>query len=87
MAIDELFVGGRYGRHLHLKWNPKMISWRNFFLVLNQVVHFYNTRDTNPEFWYPGSGGSGTPVGNPDYALQPNHVPGARLPGSMTDRL
>jgi squalene-hopene/tetraprenyl-beta-curcumene cyclase len=40
MCIDELFVGGRYGRHLHLKWNPKMISWRNFFLVMNQVVHF-----------------------------------------------
>src|SRR5690348_10065671 len=40
MCIDELFVGGRYGRHLHLKWNPKVISWRNFFLVLNKVVHF-----------------------------------------------
>jgi squalene-hopene/tetraprenyl-beta-curcumene cyclase len=40
MGIDELFVGGRYGRHLHLKWNPSLISWRNFFLVLNQVVHF-----------------------------------------------
>ena len=40
MGIDELFVGGRYGKHLHLKWNPRLISWRNFFLVLNQVVHF-----------------------------------------------
>src|SRR6185312_2441969 len=40
MHIDELFVGGRYGKHLHLKWNPKLISWRNFFLVLNQTVHF-----------------------------------------------
>ncbi|MBZ5522688.1 MAG: squalene--hopene cyclase [Acidobacteriia bacterium] len=40
MGIEELFVGGRHGRHLHLKWNPKMLSWRNFFLVLNQVVHF-----------------------------------------------
>src|SRR5947209_11039714 len=40
MGIDELFVGGRHGRHLHLKWNPKMLSWRNFFLVLNQVIHF-----------------------------------------------
>jgi squalene-hopene/tetraprenyl-beta-curcumene cyclase len=40
MAIDELFVNGRYGKHLHLKWNPKKISWRNFFLVLNKVVHF-----------------------------------------------
>jgi squalene-hopene/tetraprenyl-beta-curcumene cyclase len=40
MGIDELFVGGRYGKHLHLKWNPSLVSWRNFFLVLNQVVHF-----------------------------------------------
>lgn len=40
MGIDELFVGGRHGRHLHLKWDTKTISWRNFFLVLNQVVHF-----------------------------------------------
>ncbi|HET9182863.1 MAG TPA: squalene--hopene cyclase [Candidatus Angelobacter sp.] len=40
MAIDELFVGGRYGKHLHLKWNPRLVSWRNFFLVLNKVVHF-----------------------------------------------
>jgi squalene-hopene/tetraprenyl-beta-curcumene cyclase len=40
MCIDELFVGGRHGRHLHLKWSPKAVSWRNFFLVANQVVHF-----------------------------------------------
>jgi squalene-hopene/tetraprenyl-beta-curcumene cyclase len=40
MGIDELFVGGRHGTHLHLKWAQKKISWRNFFLVLNRVVHF-----------------------------------------------
>jgi squalene-hopene/tetraprenyl-beta-curcumene cyclase len=40
MGIDELFVGGRHGNHLHLKWAQKRISWRNFFLVLNRVVHF-----------------------------------------------
>ena len=40
MGIDELFVGGRHGKHLHLKWAAKAISWRNFFLVLNRVVHF-----------------------------------------------
>jgi squalene-hopene/tetraprenyl-beta-curcumene cyclase len=40
MGIDELFVGGRHGRHLHLKWTSEKISWRNFFLVLNRVVHF-----------------------------------------------
>jgi squalene-hopene/tetraprenyl-beta-curcumene cyclase len=40
MNIDELFVGGRHGKHLHLKWAKKKLSWRNFFLVLNRVVHF-----------------------------------------------
>ena len=40
MGVDELFVGGRHGKHLHLKWAAKKISWRNFFLVLNRVVHF-----------------------------------------------
>jgi squalene-hopene/tetraprenyl-beta-curcumene cyclase len=40
MCIDELFVGGRHGKHLHLKWTVNKISWRNFFLVLNRVVHF-----------------------------------------------
>src|SRR5246500_5254583 len=40
MGIDELFVDGRHGKHLHLKWAAKKISWRNFFLVLNRVVHF-----------------------------------------------
>jgi squalene-hopene/tetraprenyl-beta-curcumene cyclase len=40
MGIDELFVGGRHGSHLHLKWTAKKVSWRNFFLVLNRVVHF-----------------------------------------------
>lgn len=31
---------------------------------LNQVVHFYNTRDTNPQIWYPTVGG--TPKATPD---------------------
>lgn len=49
------------------------------FHSLDQVLHFYNTRDTNPEYWYPGSGGSGAPVKNPTYALQPTYVPGATV--------
>jgi squalene-hopene/tetraprenyl-beta-curcumene cyclase len=40
MCIDEIFVGGRHGRHLHLRWTEKHITWRNFFLVLNTLVHF-----------------------------------------------
>ncbi|HLW53612.1 MAG TPA: squalene--hopene cyclase [Candidatus Angelobacter sp.] len=48
MGIDELFVGGRHGRHLHLKWNLKKISWRNFFLVLNQLIHFCERFNIRP---------------------------------------
>lgn len=40
------------------------------FHSLNQVVHFYDTRDTNPEFWYPATGGSGVPAPTPSWALQ-----------------
>ena len=49
------------------------------FHSLNQVVHFYNTRDTNPEYWYPSTGGSGTAVATPSWALQLNVVPGATV--------
>lgn len=49
------------------------------FHSLDQVLHFYNTRDTHPEYWYPGVGGSGAPINNPDYALQPTYVPGATI--------
>jgi cytochrome c peroxidase len=49
---------------------------------LDQVVNFYNTRDTNPEYWYPAhsdSAGTGTAQANPPWALQPTSVPGATV--------
>ncbi|MCE4545849.1 MULTISPECIES: cytochrome-c peroxidase [unclassified Caballeronia] len=49
------------------------------FHSLVQVVNFYNTRDTNPEFWYPSTGGSGAVVNNPGFALQPTYTPGAKI--------
>jgi len=49
------------------------------FHSLLQVVNFYNTRDTNPEYWYPSTGGTGTPTANPDYALQPAYASGATV--------
>jgi cytochrome c peroxidase len=43
-----------------------------------QVLNFYNTRDTNPEYWYPGTGGDVShPVQNPSYALFPTSASGA----------
>jgi cytochrome c peroxidase len=47
------------------------------FHSLEQVVRFYNTRDTHPEYWYPASGGSGVPVSHPAYALFPQSLAGA----------
>jgi squalene-hopene/tetraprenyl-beta-curcumene cyclase len=39
-GIDELFVGGRAGASLRLHMDRKAIfSWRNFFLVLDRLVH------------------------------------------------
>ena len=49
------------------------------FHSLNQVVRFYNTRDTNPEYWYPATGGSGTPSATPSWALQLAFTPGATV--------
>ena len=48
MSIDELFIGGRHGRHLHLRWDSKKISWRNFFLVTNQLIHFCERFNIRP---------------------------------------
>ncbi|WP_233869058.1 cytochrome-c peroxidase [Paraburkholderia adhaesiva] len=48
------------------------------FHSLEQVIRFYNTRDTNPEYWYPSTGGDSTQVThNPTYALQPTYAAGA----------
>src|ERR1700733_15697103 len=40
-SIDELFVGGRDKASLKLRWNrDKIVSWRNFFLLLDRMVHW-----------------------------------------------
>jgi squalene-hopene/tetraprenyl-beta-curcumene cyclase len=39
-GIDELFVGGRENSNLHLRWDKNIFSWRNFFLVLDRMVHW-----------------------------------------------
>lgn len=50
------------------------------FHSLTQVLHFYNTRDTNPEYWYPSTGGNSNSVTqNPTYALFPTYASGASV--------
>jgi squalene-hopene/tetraprenyl-beta-curcumene cyclase len=40
MGIEELFVGGRDKSRMHLHWARKLVSWRNFFLVLDRITHW-----------------------------------------------
>ncbi len=39
-GIDELFVGGREHANLHLRWEKKFFSWRNFFLFFDRMTHW-----------------------------------------------
>ena len=40
-GIDELYVGGRANSILRLRMNRKrLISWRNFFLILDRLMHW-----------------------------------------------
>ena len=40
-TIDELFVGGREGANLHLRFDRKrLFSWRNFFLLTDRLMHW-----------------------------------------------
>jgi len=49
MAIDELFLHGRNNeKDLRLKWSDKLISWRNFFLVLDRMTHWFERVHIRP---------------------------------------
>jgi len=48
MGIDELFPAGRHHIDLHLKWSEKLISWRNFFLVLDRLTHWFERVHVRP---------------------------------------
>ncbi len=39
-GIQELFVGGREHANLHLHWNKRIFSWRNFFLIFDRMTHW-----------------------------------------------
>src|SRR6266851_1408568 len=47
-GIDELFPGDRDQINLKLKWSKKILSWRNFFLVLDRLVHFFERVHVRP---------------------------------------
>jgi squalene-hopene/tetraprenyl-beta-curcumene cyclase len=50
-GIDELFPNGRLRSQLRLKWDEKLISWRNFFLVLDRMTHLFESIYVRPLRW------------------------------------
>ncbi len=48
MGVEELFVGGRDRAQMYLPWDEKLASWRNFFLVLDRTVHWFERVHVRP---------------------------------------
>ena len=48
MGVEELFVGGRDKSRMHLPWDKKLVSWRNFFLGLDRVTHWFERVHIRP---------------------------------------
>ncbi len=48
MGIEELFVGGRSKSRMRLHWSKTRISWRNFFLCLDRLVHWFEAVHIRP---------------------------------------
>ncbi|RZU39205.1 squalene--hopene cyclase [Edaphobacter modestus] len=48
-GIEELFAGGRQNANLHLRWDKKNpVSWRNFFLLTDRMVHWFERVHIRP---------------------------------------
>ncbi len=47
-GIEELFVGGRENADLHLRWDKKVFSWRNFFLLADRATHWFERVHVRP---------------------------------------
>ncbi len=48
MGVEELFVGGRAKARMRLAWSNKRISWRNFFLCIDRMVHWFEAVHIRP---------------------------------------
>jgi len=48
MGVEELFVGGREKSRMHLPWDKKLVSWRNFFLALDRLTHWFERVHIRP---------------------------------------
>jgi squalene-hopene/tetraprenyl-beta-curcumene cyclase len=48
MGIEELFVGGRDKARMHLRWTENLFTWRNFFLGLDRLTHWFEAVHIRP---------------------------------------
>ncbi len=48
MGVEELFLGGRERARMRLAWSKKLVSWRNFFLCLDRMVHWFEAVHIRP---------------------------------------
>ena len=48
MGVEELFVGGMQKSRMHLRWSKKLVSWRNFFLCLDRMTHWFERVHIRP---------------------------------------
>ncbi|HEV2022559.1 MAG TPA: squalene--hopene cyclase [Terriglobales bacterium] len=48
MGVEELFLHGRSRSDMRLKWSPKLVSWRNLFLVLDRMTHWFEAVHVRP---------------------------------------
>lgn len=47
-GIEELFVGGRHGRHLRLPWDRRPLTWRNIFLLVDAALKLHDKSPVKP---------------------------------------
>jgi squalene-hopene/tetraprenyl-beta-curcumene cyclase len=48
MGVEELFVGGMSKSRMHLRWSKELVCWRNFFLVLDRMTHWFERVHVRP---------------------------------------
>src|SRR5246127_600415 len=48
MGVEELFVGGMQKSRMHLRWSKRLVSWRNFFLCLDRMTHWFERVHIRP---------------------------------------
>jgi squalene-hopene/tetraprenyl-beta-curcumene cyclase len=47
-GIEELFVGGRHGKHLRLPWDKRPVTWKNAFLLADRMLKVHAASPVKP---------------------------------------